>query len=100
MPPRPRRARCRFSFTGVVCEPVLLISYLLSLFISHYGTDACNITAYLFALAGVGKLLSGTLHTQIELCLEQALELFLELFLGFITQFTGFHNVLLSPYYV
>src|SRR5690625_6572728 len=27
---RPRRARCRFSFTGVVCVSVILISYLRS----------------------------------------------------------------------
>src|SRR5699024_100057 len=97
---RPRNARCRFSSTGVVCVSVVLTSYLLSLFLSHDGTAARDITAYLLHIAGVGKLLGCTLHTRIILCLEQALELFFELFLGFVTQFTGFHDDLLSPYYV
>src|SRR5690606_36649491 len=48
---------------------------LLSCVLSHDRTDARDIATDLADLAGVGKLLSGTLHAQVVSCLQQALEL-------------------------
>src|SRR5690606_16115951 len=53
------------------------------------ATDLANLT-------GVGKLLGGTLHTQVELCPQQALELFAELGGIFRTEFACFHGISLS----
>src|SRR5690606_32776132 len=88
---RPIRVRWRLA-GAVVWVSLILLSCLLS----HDGTDARDVTAHFAKLAGVGKLLSGTLHTQVELCLQQAFELFGELAGVFGTEFARFHDVSLN----
>src|SRR5690554_4522009 len=90
---RPIRVRWRFA-GAVVWVSLILLSCLLS----HNGTDARDIAAHFAKLAGVGKLLGGTLHAQIKLCLQQAFELFGELAGVFGTEFAGFHDVSLSTW--
>src|SRR5690606_27860792 len=65
--------RVRWRFAGWVFRVTLI---LLSSGLSQDGTYTRDIAADLTNLTGIGKLLSGTLHTQVKLCLQQALELF------------------------
>src|SRR5690606_28770984 len=84
---RPMRVRWRLAGTAVWVS-LILLSFLLI----HHGTDARDIVSHFAKLTGIGKLLSGTLHTQVELCLQQSLELFAELGGIFGTEFAGFHE--------
>src|SRR5690606_20939995 len=88
---RPMRVRWRFA-GAVVWVSLILLSCLLG----HDGTDARDVAAHFTELAGVGKLLGGTLHAQVELCLEQAFELLGKLGGVFGTEFAGFHDVSLG----
>src|SRR5690606_35540336 len=88
---RPMRVRWRFA-GAVVWVSLILLSCLLG----HDGTDARDVAAHFTELAGVGKLLGGTLHAQVELCPQQALELLGKLGGVFGTEFAGFHDVSLG----
>src|SRR5690606_1735743 len=88
---RPISVRWRLA-GAVVWVSLILLSCLLS----HDGTNTRDVAAHFANLAGVGKLLSGTLHTQVELCLQQAFELFGELAGVFGTEFARFHDVSLN----
>src|SRR5690606_19670308 len=65
----------------------------LSCVLGHDRTYASDVATYFLQLAGVGKLLCGTLHTQTELCPQQAFELFAELGGIFAANFAGFHGI-------
>src|SRR5690554_2005561 len=86
--------RVRWRLAGAVVWVSLM---LLSCLLSHDGTDARDIATHFAKLTGVGKLLGGTLHAQVELCLQQALELLGELGGIFGTEFAGFHEDSLCP---
>src|SRR5690606_18746652 len=54
------------------------VGMLLSCVLSHDGAVACHVAAHLAQLAGVGMLLGGALHAQVDLWLPQALEVGLQ----------------------
>src|SRR5690606_15817024 len=56
--------RVRWRLAGWIFSVSLI---LLSCVLSHDGTDARDVAANLAELTGIGKLLGGTLHAQVEL---------------------------------
>src|SRR5690606_13168482 len=66
-----RPTSVRWRLTGAVWVSLISLSCVLSL----DGVDAGDVATHLAQLAGVGKLLGGALHTQVEMRLQQAFKL-------------------------